>query len=106
MQLFTTTIESYRSQPGEPLAEGSVEDIVKFLCQPTMGFSLGIDIGKFEASDLKENGGNWGCPPEDWSEDAPYYFSYGDRSPKAGFETLEEALRGYAARAENVLLND
>lgn len=81
------------------LIEGDLQEVVNFIN------SVGdcCEVGKVESTDLEENGGNWGCPPEDWSEDAPYYFGT-SMETKGGFATLDEALWAYVSDDEDVML--
>ncbi len=81
------------------LIEGDLQEVVDFI----NSVGDGCEIGKVEAADLEENGGNWGCPPEDWSEEAPYYFGTSTKT-EGGYKTLKEALDAYVSDDEDVIL--
>jgi len=98
MKLYNTK-PGQRNKKSRLLIEGTLEEVVAFVNSVGDGYS----IGKIETSDLEENGGDWGFPPENWSEKAPYYFGTKTETV-GGFETLKEALDAYALRAEDVIL--
>lgn len=100
MKLFSTSISSYKSQPEHLLCEGSLEEIANFINSVGDGWN----VGKVEASDLEENGGNWGCPPDDWSPEKPFY--YGTPTEiKGGFETLKQAVFELVSDCEDYQLH-
>jgi hypothetical protein len=87
MKLFLTSIKSHYARPESLAIDGRVEDIVKFI----NSVRDGRGIARFDESDLEGNGGNWGCPPDRWTPDAPFYFDT-PTERKGGFKTLKTAL--------------
>jgi len=98
MKLFSTTA-GQRNKKKMLLVGGDLQEVVDLI----NSVGDGCEIGQGKASDLEENGGNWGCPPDDWSEEAPYYFGTSTKT-EGGFESLQEALDAYVSADDDVIL--
>ena len=94
----------YTAKVGQPnrkdrlLIEGEINEIVDFI----NSVGDGCRIGKFGSSDLDENGGNMGFPPDEWSEPEPYFYNT-PTDCQGGFSTLEEAVEAYADSEESLI---